>query len=78
MKLERPAALHLHQLQRPPDVEPEAPPRHFLDAEVVAALLEPLAEEDQACFQVVLDVRQVERRVEPDLAVAELDRPCSS
>src|SRR5262245_49815077 len=50
--------------------EPSAPRRH--DLEVGALLLKPVAQEDEAAFEVVLHGGQAERRVHTHLTVGEL------
>ena len=65
----------LDQRQGPSDVQVEATTRRLLDAQVVAALFQSLAEEDEARLQVVLDVGELERGIEPDFLITEVDAP---
>jgi len=63
----------LDEDQREPHVEPESPATFGDESEKLRFVREAAAQQDQPGFEVVLDVRQLERLVETNLAVGELD-----
>src|SRR5262249_5229793 len=64
---------HLTQLDRPLHVEAKAAAAGVLNAQEVATFLEPPAQQDQSRLEVVLDVGEVQKRIEADLLVRNLD-----
>src|SRR5581483_11953947 len=67
--------LLLDQLHGCTDLQREPASRRRHDAHIGTLLIEPLAQQDQARFEVVLDRRQSERCIEAQLAVRELRAP---
>src|ERR1043165_574897 len=65
----------LPELHRTGELQLEATPAHRADLDLRALLLQPLPQEDQPRLQIVPDLRQAQRVVEPQLPVAELGAP---
>ena len=68
-----PVGVDALELQLALDEEPEAAPTGLLDADRRVAFVETALQQDEPALEVVAELGQLERRVEPHLLVGELD-----